>query len=237
MTQFSRRAVLKQIGAVGLASSLPQTLAAQNPYAELDGVPWFFLSDTEARFLAALCDVLIPEDEFPSATQAGVIDFIDLQLATGYGKGDDLYMKGPFREGTREQGYQADMVPAALIRNFIAAAIEEGGDLAAADAEQREEVVRALSETEESYGGVQGQAVFEELWALTREGYFADPLYGGNRDYAGWQMVGFPGAHAYYLDFVDKNVPFRAPPKGIGHIPGTNRSASLGASAMMKKEG
>ncbi|WP_292289879.1 gluconate 2-dehydrogenase subunit 3 family protein [Marivita sp.] len=237
MTQFSRRAILKQMGAVGLASAVPQTLAAQNPYAELDGVPWFFLSDTEARFLSAFCDVLIPEDEFPSATQAGVIDFIDLQLATGYGQGAGLYMKGPFRRGTLSQGYQAEMVPAALIRNFIAAAIEQGGDLAAADAEQREGVVSALSETEDSFGGAQGRVVFEELWALTKEGYFGDPLYGGNRDYAGWEMVGFPGAHAYYLEFVDKNVPYRAPPKGIGHIPGTNRSASLGASAMMKKEG
>lgn len=234
MTQFSRRAILKQVGAIGAAAAFPQTLSAQNPYAELDGVPWFFLSQDEARFLAAFCDVLIPEDEYPSASQAGVVDFIDLQLASGYGQGDGLYMKGPFGDGTPEQGYQSDMVPAELIRSFIAGALEQGQDLAAFDADRREEVVRAISEGEEEINGANAQRVFEELWALTKEGFFGDPLYGGNRDYAGWDMVGFPGAHTYYTDFVDQNVPFRAPPKGIGHIPGTNRSASLGASAMKK---
>lgn len=237
MPQFSRRAVLTQIGATGLVAALPRNAVAQNAFAELDDVPWFFLTDTEARFLAAFCDVLIPEDEFPSASQAGVVDFIDLQLATGYGNGAGLYMKGPFREGTPEQGYQAEMVPAELIRNFIAGALEQGQDLAIFDPDRRETVVREFSETAQSVGNTDAQMVFEELWALTKEGYFGDPLYGGNRDYAGWQMVGFPGAHAYYTEFVDKNMRFDAPPKGIGHIPGTNRSASMGASAINRKDG
>ena len=237
MPHFSRRAILAQIGAAGFVASLPENAVAQNAYAELDDVPWFFLTDTEARFLAVFCDVLIPEDEFPSASQAGVVDFIDLQLASGYGKGAGLYMRGPFREGTPEQGYQVGMVPAQLIRTFIAGALDAGHDLAIFDPDRREDVVRGFSETSQSLGGTNPQMVFEELWALTKEGYFGDPLYGGNRDYAGWRMVGFPGAHAYYTDFVDKNVPYDAPPKGIGHIPGTNRSASMGASAINKKDG
>ncbi|MFA8386338.1 MAG: gluconate 2-dehydrogenase subunit 3 family protein [Pelagibaca sp.] len=237
MPQFSRRAVLTQIGATGLVAALPRNAVAQNAYAELDDVPWFFLTDTEARFLAAFCDVLIPEDDFPSASQAGVVDFIDLQLAAGYGNGAGLYMKGPFREGTPEQGYQAEMVPAELIRNFIAGALEQGQDLAIFDSDRRETVVREFSETAQTVGNTDAQMVFEEIWALTKEGYFGDPLYGGNRDYAGWQMVGFPGAHAYYTEFVGKNMQFDAPPKGIGHIPGTNRSASMGASAINRKGG
>jgi hypothetical protein len=237
MQQFSRRAVLTQLGAAGLAFTLPQAAAAQNAYAELDDVPWFFLTDIEARFLAAFCDVLIPEDEFPSASQAGVVDFIDLQLASGYGKGVGLYMQGPFREGTAEQGYQADMVPAQLIRNFIAGALDQGQDLAIFSAERRESVVREFSEKSQIVGGTDAKMVFQELWSLTKDGYFGDPLYGGNRDYAGWRMVGFPGAHAYYTDFVDQNVRYDAPPKGIGHVPGTNRSASMGASAISRKDG
>lgn len=236
MSHFSRRAVLMQISAAGLSAALPGALSAQdatrNPFAEFEGVPWFFLTDAEARFLAAFCDVLIPQDAHASASQAGVVDFIDLQLATAYGKGDGLYMQGPFRSGTPEQGYQAETTPAQLIRRFIAGALEEGQDLALFDAPRREGVVRDIAETPQTIGGIDAKTAFDELWALTKEGYFSDPLYGGNRDYAGWQMVGFPGAHAYYTDFVDQNVPYRAPPKGIGHIPGTNRSASMGASNM-----
>ncbi len=237
MPHFSRRAILTKIGAAGIAAAMPGSLAAQNRFAEFDGVPWFFLTDAEAKFLAAFCDVLIPEDEFPSASQAGVVDFIDLQLASGYGQGDELYMQGPFQDGTPEQGYQSDMVPARLIRSFIAGALEAGQDLAIFEADRRDEVVRAVSESSEPVNGTKPSMVFEELWALTKEGYFGDPLYGGNRDYAGWEMIGFPGAHAYYTEFVDKNRPFNAPPKGIGHIPGTNRSASMGASAMTRKDG
>lgn len=237
MTHFSRRAVLAQIGAVGLATAHPGQLVAEsrpqiNPFAEFDDVAWFFLSDTEARFLAAFCDVLIPQDAHPSASQAGVVDFIDLQLAGGYGAGEGLYMKGPFRDGTPEQGYQAESVPADLIRKFISGALEQGHDLALFDTERRASVVSEIAESNQTIGGVDATTAFEELLALTKEGYFADPLYGGNIGYAGWRMVGFPGAHAYYTDFVEKNAPFRAPPKGIGHIPGTHRSATMGARGL-----
>jgi gluconate 2-dehydrogenase gamma chain len=44
------------------------------------------------------------------------------------------------------------------------------------------------------------------------EGFFADPLYGGNKNMAGWKMIGFPGARYDYRDHIDKhNVPY---PKG-----------------------
>jgi len=83
MPTYSRRSVLFGFGAaVGLAS-LPR-----HAFAALDGTPFTFLTDSEARSLALLCDTLIPQDDFPSASQAGVVDFIDLQLAGGYGRGE-----------------------------------------------------------------------------------------------------------------------------------------------------
>ena len=73
MPTYSRRSVLFGFGAaVGLAS-LPR-----HAFAALDGTPFTFLTDSEARSLALLCDTLIPQDDFPSASQAGVVDFIDL---------------------------------------------------------------------------------------------------------------------------------------------------------------
>ncbi len=51
-------------------------------------------------------------------------------------------------------------------------------------------------------GGVAAKAFFGLLWQNTVEGFFADPIYGGNRDMAGWRLIGFPGARYDYRDFV-----------------------------------
>jgi hypothetical protein len=67
----------------------------------------------------------------------------------------------------------------------------------------------------------------------TIEGYFADPAYNGNRDYAGWNMLGFPGADAYYLTEVDRyNMAYWRAPSGIAHRPdiGTPRFTALHAA-------
>ncbi|KAA9006945.1 gluconate 2-dehydrogenase subunit 3 family protein [Histidinibacterium aquaticum] len=231
---FSRRAVLLGLGASGLAAGAPGRAAAQNAYANLEGTPWFYLTDAEARFLAAAGDVLIPEDDYPSASQVGVVDFIDLQLASPWGKGDGLYLKGPFPDGaTNSQGYQMPYTPAELFRTAISRIEEaEGTALADLDAAGREDLITRLSEGEMDLGeDIGAAAFFQELHSIVNEGFFADPIYGGNKDYAAWDMIGFPGAHAYYLSFVDQNVPYEKPPMGIAHIPGTRRSASLGASA------
>jgi gluconate 2-dehydrogenase gamma chain len=50
----------------------------------------------------------------------------------------------------------------------------------------------------------------------TMEGFFADPLYGGNRNMASWKMIGFPGARYDYRDHIDKhNVRYPRPPVSI----------------------
>lgn len=216
---FSRRAVLAQIAGGGSAATLGILAAPSHGFAEFDARPWAFLTDSEAQWLAAVCDVFIPEDDFPSASQAGVIDYIDLQLATGYGQGDGLYLKGPFPKGTLEQGYQLPLTPSQLVRRGIAG-VRDGGepDITALDVQERMQFVQALSEETAELGEVPAPAFFSEILSLTNEGYFADPIYLGNHDYAGWKMVGFPGAHAYYLERVDAEGPHPAPPPmGIAH--------------------
>jgi gluconate 2-dehydrogenase gamma chain len=52
--------------------------------------------------------------------------------------------------------------------------------------------------------------------ANAMEGFFADPIYGGNRDMAGWKLIGFPGARYDYRDHVGKhNQPYPLPPVSI----------------------
>jgi len=219
-TAYSRRAVLRQIGLGGIAAATVPFASVQHAFAQLDDRPWYYLTDAEARWLAAACDVFIPQDEYPSASQAGVVDFIDLQLGGDYGRGAGLYLQGPFRDGTPSQGYQLQQTPAELIRQGIAGHMGEGQVLFDLDGAARADAVQTLSERDDMLGDVPAATFFTELRSLTNEGYFADPIYLGNTQYAGWRMVGFPGAHAYYLDRVDDhNRPHRQPPMGIAHDP------------------
>jgi gluconate 2-dehydrogenase alpha chain/gluconate 2-dehydrogenase gamma chain len=219
--KFSRRAIL-----AGFASTATvTTLAPAHAFAALDDEPFSFLSASEARLLSALCDTLIPRDDFPSASEAGVVDFIDLQLAGLYGHGDGLFMLGPFAVGTPEQGYQLPLVPAQLIRQGLSALADQQSAFDLLDLPRKEAVLTELSNGEIDLGEIPSKTFFDELWKLTNQGYFADPIYGGNDAYAGWKMVGFPGAHAYYLSFVDKhNVSYAQPPMGINHQPGGDGS-------------
>jgi gluconate 2-dehydrogenase gamma chain len=57
---------------------------------------------------------------------------------------------------------------------------------------------------------------FDSLLGVTIEGFFADPVYGGNKDMGPWKMIGFPGAYADYYEYVDKhNVAYTAPPTSL----------------------
>lgn len=220
---YSRRAVLARIGAAGAAVPLAGTGAVRHAFAQWDDRPWYFLTDAEARWLAAACDTLIPQDEFPSASQAGVVDFIDFQLATDYGVGNGLYMAAPHAPGTSQQGYQFAFPPSDLFRNAIAALMDRDPSLTDLGHDDRIAAMRDLSESDgDLTEDIPAGDFFTELLSLANQGYFADPIYLGNADYAGWRMVGFPGAHAYYLDTVDDhNLRYPAPPMGIAHGRGT----------------
>lgn len=194
--------------------------------------PWAFLTDDEARWLAAVCDVFIPEDEFPSATQAGVVDYIDWQMATGYGQGNGLYLKGPFPEGTAQQGWQLPMTPAELLRKGIEGVATEE-DITQLSVADREAWVSAFGNRRDPVGDVPSEMFFNEVLSLTNEGYFADPIYLGNHNYAGWRMVGFPGAHAYYTERVGDNKPTNQPPMGIAH----QRGGSPSIPRVIQREG
>jgi gluconate 2-dehydrogenase gamma chain len=153
-----------------------------------------------------------------------VVDFIDLQLAGGYGRGEHLYMDGPHPQGTPEQGYQSPLRPAELWREGLAAMQTVIGPLEGQPQSALDQLMTDLSEDRPALAGrVGAKTFFTELHALTNQGYFADPIYGGNKGYAGWHMVGFPGAFGYFTDTVDAhNRPYRQPPMGIGHQPGTS---------------
>jgi len=205
----SRRRLFKAAGAAGLAAAVPLPAAAQPHPAYL------FFNASEAAFVEAAVARLIPKDELgPGALEAAVPAFIDRQLAGAWGAGERLYRSGPWREGTPSQGYQLPFTPAELFRNALRG-VDAG--FAGMPPQEQDAYLRALEKEKRDLGGVPSDVFFKALLAATMEGFFADPVYGGNRDMAGWKLIGFPGAYANYYELVDQhNVRFTAPPMSLG---------------------
>jgi len=169
------------------------------------------LTETEHAFIVAAVDVLIPADELsPSGSECGVATFIDRQLAGAYGAGGRLYRDGPFAKAKPELGYQLPLNPREFFRAGIAAANgwsrktygKELDRLAEAD---RETAIKAMETGKAGFAGFSSRMFFEALLQITMEGFFADPIYGGNRHMAAWKMVGYPGLPASYREDI-KNI-------------------------------
>ena len=181
-----------------------------------------FLTQPEVRFLDAAVERLIPTDELgPGGKEAGVTCFIDRQLSSTWGTHGRNYRSGPWLEGTPEQGFQSRLVPQEIYR----IGIREINDYCRAQhdrlfdqlsAAQQEEVLRGLERGKVELPSLSSKLFFDLLWRNTEEGYFADPMYGGNRGKVGWKLIGFPGvASSDYNAHLDNPAPYRAEPVSI----------------------
>ena len=82
--------------------------------------------------------------------------------------------------------------------------------------EQKDQLLTGLEKGPIQLDGASAKGLFEQILTNTREGFFADPVYGGNRDMVGWKMLGFPGARYDYRDWVERhNERYPLPPVGI----------------------
>jgi gluconate 2-dehydrogenase gamma chain len=203
---FGRRHFLKGAvvggAAAATAGSLPQAAQAQQAAAPA-AVGYEFLNGDEAAFVEAVVDHMIPADDLtPKGTDVGINIYIDRALAGGWGKGERLYMQGPWERGTPNQGYQLPLTPAELYRAGIQGSDAYcrktfGKTFSNCTPEQKEAFLKDLSGGKIALeGGLPGRAFFGVLYQTVMEGMFADPVYGGNKDKAGWKMVGFPGVLA-----------------------------------------
>jgi gluconate 2-dehydrogenase gamma chain len=125
--------------------------------------PWEFLSDEQARTLTALCDRIIPADDFPSASQAGAVAFIDRQLV----RHSEVHQTA-YREGLR----LADEMSTSLF----------GTDPASISELQQLVVAEALEKKAPEF--------FELVRRHTLQSYYGSPRHGGNRDAVSWRMLG-----------------------------------------------
>jgi gluconate 2-dehydrogenase gamma chain len=208
-----------------------ETIFGELPWAANAGTPptparpgaWQFFTVEEGRAVEAIADRIIPPDpETPGGKDSGSAVFLDRQLAGPYGQQEGLYLSGPFEHGAKNQGPQSPTGPAQQYRRALAALdqackSQQGGKGFAELAPAEQDVALARLESGElKLEGVDGQAFFQQAIKDIQMGFFADPVYGGNRNMVAWKMIGFPGARYNYLDWVNRhNEKFPLPPVGI----------------------
>jgi len=124
---------------------------------------WDFLSDAQARTLKAICDQIIPADDFPSASQAGVLTYIDRQLTRHYRRRQDAYREG-------------------LERAHTLSMTRFGKELDSLDPRQQLQAVTEIERHDRQF--------FNLVLTHTMEGYYGSPRHGGNRDGVSWRMLG-----------------------------------------------
>jgi len=237
MTNFRRRDLLtgtafalvgeKMARAGVVAGSLPWEPNVGSPPKPVQPGPWVFFTAAEAAMVEALADRIIPPDaQTPGGRDAGCAVFIDRQLAGPYGRQEGLYTRPPFVKGSKQQGPQSAKSPAELYRATLAAldrysrSLPGGQPWVELAADRQDEILQGLESNTVQLKGADGQTFFEALLKDVQEGFFADPLYGGNRGMCSWKMIGFPGAHYDYRDWVGRhNERYPHPPVSIAGGP------------------
>jgi gluconate 2-dehydrogenase gamma chain len=214
--KVTRRKVLAAMGAATAvpASALlapasaapPATAPAMSPRRSAAPVYRFF-DTSEARFIEAACDRLIPADAFgPGALDAGVPGYLDEHLAGAWGAGEQLYRHGPWQPGTPTVGPPLPYKPSELFRTALRAIrhdLEERGTAGGEPfcnrpAHDQDSYLRSL-EAGNADLGVPSMLFFDMLLTMTVEGFFSNPQNGSKRDRLPWRMHGFPGAYAAVL--------------------------------------
>jgi len=231
--EFLKGAVVGGAAAVTTSLEAPQTALAQQPAAAAAAAAapaaegYAFLNLDEAAFVEALVDHMVPADDLtPKGTDIGINIYIDRALGGAWGKGDRLYMQGPWKLGTPNQGYQLPLTPAQLYRAGIAATNAHcrktyGKTFDRLDEAQREEVLVGLSSAKITFdNGPPVRVFWTTVYQTVMEGMFSDPIYGGNRNKAGWRLIGFPGAIAVHRENIEKyrDKKFPADPVGIADM-------------------
>jgi gluconate 2-dehydrogenase gamma chain len=195
------------VGLAGLVSAgcEPSSGTQVHPYA-----PTYF-RPTEWGFVLAAVSRLIPaEGAGPGASEAGVPEFIDRQMELPYGHGAYFYLKGPFHpESSPVLGYQLRYTPREIYRFGIedanaTARQNHGVDFERLSPAQQDRFLESMEKGLLTFPTVPAAELFAQLLENTREGYFSDPIHGGNRGMVAWRWIGFPGARADFTDWIDQ---------------------------------
>jgi len=149
-----------------------------------------FFDERAALIVSAAAARIFPSDSSgPGASEAGVVIYIDRQLAGPYGRDRYRYTQPPFAEGLPEQGYQGKATPREIYREGLILLGQDFDRLPPADQDRK---LRSIETTH----------FFRLLRQHTIEGMFCDPMHGGNVDLIGWQLIGYPGPYMSWSDHI-----------------------------------
>src|SRR5207249_167818 len=159
-----------------------------------------FFNHDDAATVAAFTERLMPGAPGKAgAHDAGVLNYIDLALSGAYADLQDFYRRG-----------------LAELDAYCRKAYNE--PFVRLDSARQDQVITALEQGEATgFTWPAAQEFFNTVRTHTMEGMFADPIYGGNKDFAGWRLVGFPGAQSIFTktDLESKQAFSRAPVTGL----------------------
>ncbi len=193
------------VAQVQLAQAQPMAM----PGNILEG--YTFFNPLMVDVVTAAAERIIPRDaNGPGATDAGVVYFIDRQLSSEYGMAGKRYSAGPFVAGVPTQGDQLGSTMRERYRLGVDgmqayAQKQYQKDFKALSPDQQDQVLRDMEAgTATGFAGITGQQFFQLLLAHVKAGFFADPIYGGNRDLVGWKLIGYPGAQSVYQDWIGR---------------------------------
>jgi gluconate 2-dehydrogenase gamma chain len=205
-------------GQVGKANQTATALQSQ-----ADQTSGFLTLDSnEQAVVEAIAEVMIPSDaNGPGAAEAGVVYFVDRQLASEYGMNAEMYMQGPFvqpgQKGPITVGnvtYPGGSAQVSLnaggayqypfnLREYWKrglsflddyAKISYGASFASLDSNGKTKVLQDLwNNKPTNFTGPLPREFFNEVYNLVWGGFLSDPIYGGNRNMVGWQLTGFSG--------------------------------------------
>jgi hypothetical protein len=201
----ARREFLQRLGgaagAAWIGAQWPSVLAAAqhaHQAVKQNSQTYIVLTAAEARELDALTACIIPTDDLPGAREAGVVHFIDQALHT-FAKDSVPRYRAGFIE---LQKLSVQLYPS--VPHFSAATEEQQLKIVTALAEKSKPTDLALRASLPSEGGF-----FDLVRRHTIMGFLVDPEAGGNRDYAGWKVVGRDPDHMFSppFGFYDKDYP------------------------------
>ena len=206
-----------------LSGRLPWHPNAGHPPPPVHPGPWLYFTSDEAAAVEAIADRIIPPDpQTAGGKDAGCGVYLDRQLAGPYGRNEGLYNVGPFQKGTKSQGAQSSTTRADLYRKALAALDRhcrskfDGKRFADLSDSDKDSVLHELDAEKLKFDDADAKVFFDEILKDVQQGFFADPIYGGNRDMVAWKMIGYPGARYNYLDWIDRhNERFPLPPVSI----------------------
>lgn len=210
------------VGALGMVENA--VAAESKPHSAPDQGEWTprFFNSNEWAFVKAAVARLIPADERgPGALEAGVPEFIDRQMNTPYATGSIWYMQGPFNPDVpKEMGYQLPLVPKQIYNLGIVEANEwcrqqYGKPFAELEGAKQDAALSQFESGAASFKQLPASLFFSYLLQNTREGFFSDPIHGGNKGMVGWTLINFPGARADFMDWVERGERYPFPPVSI----------------------